>query len=98
MAGIRRKLFGVSGETSSGRVMLPLGSGAARGYLSIAVGPIARVDHFSVKVPGMHAGDPKATLDALTAAGFRVRQAGSTVFVMDPDGFEVQVQAPSTAP
>jgi catechol 2,3-dioxygenase-like lactoylglutathione lyase family enzyme len=93
-----RKLLGVTGETRPERVVLPLGTGVARGYLSIGVGPIPRVDHFAVKVPGMDPKDPKATLAKLTAAGYKARQVLNTVFVMDPDGFEVQVQAPSTSP
>lgn len=94
------KLFGqgTTGETRPDRVIIPFGSGAGRGYLSIGVGPIARVDHFSAKVPGMHPTDLKATLAKLTSAGFRARQAGNTVLVMDPDGYEVQMQAPTTTP
>jgi catechol 2,3-dioxygenase-like lactoylglutathione lyase family enzyme len=94
-----RKLFGVTGETrADDRVVLPFGTGASKGYLSIGRGPIPRVDHFSVKVPAMHPKDPKATAARLTAAGFKARQAASSVYVMDPDGFEVEVQAPNTVP
>src|SRR5438105_1600975 len=38
-----RKLFGVTGETRSDRVVLPFGNGPSNGYLSIGVGPIPRV-------------------------------------------------------
>ncbi len=44
----------------------------------------------------MSANDPKETLAALRAAGFTVRQVNSSIYVMDPDDFEVQVQAPET--
>jgi len=83
-------------ETRPGRVVLPIGRGAALTQLSIGVGPIPRVDHFSVKVPGMHPTNPDATLRKLTAEGFEARLTGHSVYVMDPDGFEVQIQAPST--
>jgi catechol 2,3-dioxygenase-like lactoylglutathione lyase family enzyme len=92
------KLFGVKGEARDDRVLLRLGAGASRGYLMISRGPIPRVDHFSVKVPAMHPTNPAKTVAGLEAAGFTVRQAGHSVYVMDPDQFEVQVQAPNTQP
>ncbi len=92
-----RKLLQATPEAGDGRIVLPIGQGAARSYLSIGVGPIPRVDHFSVKVPGMDPRSPKKTLDKLTLDGFRARMTGHSVYVMDPDGFEVQVQAPATS-
>lgn len=91
------KLLRARPETRPGRVLLPIGQGASTAYLSIGVGPIPRVDHFSVKVAGMHRTNPEATLKKLTADGFKARLTGHSVYVMDPDGFEVQVQAPSTS-
>lgn len=91
-----RTLLQATPEPGDGRVVLPIGQGAARTLLSIGVGPIPRVDHFSVKVPGMDLKNPKRMLDKLTADGFKARMSGHSIYVMDPDGFEVQVQAPST--
>ena len=91
------RLLGAASETRQDRVIIPLGAGAARAYLSIGVGPIARVDHFAIKVPGMHPRDPKATLGKLTAAGYRARQADHSVYVMDPDRHEVELQAPTAS-
>ena len=91
-------LLGVKPEFRPDRVVLPLGSGEGRGYLSITTGPIERVDHFSVKVPGMHPRNPKATVERLATLGYKVRQAENRVFVMDPDKKEVELQAPATKP
>jgi catechol 2,3-dioxygenase-like lactoylglutathione lyase family enzyme len=97
-AAFYRKLFGVTGASRDDRFFLPIGTAAARGHLMISRGPIPRVDHFSVKVPGMHATNPSKTAAALEASGFKVRQAGHSLYVMDPDQFEVQIQAPNTQP
>jgi len=89
-------LLAVRPEVRPDRVVLPLGSGEGRGYVSITTGPIERVDHFSVKVSGMHARDPKATLGRLTKLGYKARQIDNRIYVVDPDGKEVELQAPST--
>lgn len=91
-------LLGIRPEIRPDRVVLALGSGEGRGYLSIATGPIERVDHFSVKVPGMHPRNPKATVDRLAKLGYTVRQSENRVFVTDPDKKEIELQAPSSKP
>src|SRR5262249_44542320 len=89
-------LLNVKPEIRSDRVVLTLGSGESRGFVSIATGQIERVDHFSVKVPGMHPRNPQATADRLAKLGYKVRQVDNRVFVTDPDKKEVELQAPST--
>lgn len=89
------KLFG-PGQTASDRTVIALGSGVGRGYLTIARGPIPRVDHLALKVPGMHPKDPSATAKRLAAEGYQVRQVGAALYVMDPDKFEVEVLAPAS--
>ena len=89
-------LLGVRPEVRADRVVLPLGSGEGRGYVSITTGPIERVDHFSVKVSGMHPRDPKATLGRLTSLGYKARQLENRIYVTDPDGKEIELQGAST--
>ena len=89
-------LFGAKPVARDDRYIVSLGAGEGRGYLAISRGPIERVDHFSVKVPGMSARDPKRTAERLSKLGYTVRQAENRVFVTDPDKKEVELQAPST--
>ena len=78
------------------RTVMQLGTGGGAGYLSIGTGPIPRVDHFSLKVPAMDPRNPKPTLDALLKAGYKARQVDYSIYVTDPSGYEVQLQAPGT--
>jgi catechol 2,3-dioxygenase-like lactoylglutathione lyase family enzyme len=89
-------LLGVKPLARGERYVLPLGSGEGRGYVGISRGPIERVDHFSVKIPGMHARDPKRTAERLAKLGYQVRQTENRLLVTDPDKKEVELQAPST--
>jgi catechol 2,3-dioxygenase-like lactoylglutathione lyase family enzyme len=90
------ELLGLKPLTRGERFVLPLGNGEGRGYLAISRGPIERVDHFSVKVPGMHARDPRRTAERLGRLGYQVRQTENRLLVTDPDKKEVELQAPST--
>lgn len=89
-------LFGAKPVARDDRYIVSLGAGEGRAYLAISRGPIERVDHFSVKVPGMSARDPRRTAERLAKLGYTVRQAENRVFVTDPDKKEVELQAPST--
>jgi catechol 2,3-dioxygenase-like lactoylglutathione lyase family enzyme len=88
-------LLGVRPQVRPERVVMPLGSGDAQSYLSIGVGPIPRVDHFSVKVPALHPRNPQKAADRLVSLGYKARHSDASIFVMDPDGFEVELEAPT---
>ncbi len=76
------------------RATIPLEPAPGRATLRISSGPIPRVDHFAVKVPGMSPKDPKATRATLEKAGLKVRQVESALYVMAPDDLEVELVAP----
>ncbi len=82
-------------RVDDGRALIPLEPDGGRGYLRISRGPIPRMDHFAVKVPGMSARDPKTTRAKLEKAGLKVRQVDAALYVMGPDDFEVELVAPS---
>ena len=76
------------------RATIPLEPAPGRATLRISSGPIPRVDHFAVKVPGMSPKDPKATRATLEKAGLKVRQVDAALYVMAPDDLEVELIAP----
>lgn len=76
------------------RATIPLEPAPGRATLRISSGPIPRVDHFAVKVPGMSAKDPKATRASVEKAGLKVRQVDAALYVMAPDDLEVELVAP----
>lgn len=76
------------------RATIPLEPPPGRATLRISSGPIPRVDHFAVKVPGMSPKDPKPSRAMLEKAGLKVRQVDSALYVMAPDDLEVELVAP----
>ena len=80
------------------RATIPLEPAPGRATLRISSGPIPRVDHFAIKVPGMSPKDPKATRALLEKAGLKVRQVDAALYVMAPDDLEVELVAPSVRP
>ena len=77
------------------RATIALNPGGARTDLRISRGPIPRMDHFAVRVPGMSPRDPKATRARLEKRGLKVRQVGPALYVMGPDDYEVELIAPT---
>jgi catechol 2,3-dioxygenase-like lactoylglutathione lyase family enzyme len=77
------------------RATIALEPGGGRGSLRISRGPIPRVDHFAIRVPGMSARDPKAMRARLEKRGLKVRQVEAALYIKGPDDLEVELVAPS---
>ena len=75
------------------RATIPLEPAPGRATLRISSGPIPRLDHVAIKVPGMSPKDPKATRATLEKAGLKVRQVNAALYVMAPDDLEVELVA-----
>ena len=87
------KLIGLATVADFGAT-IPLEPPPGRATIRISSGPIPRVDHFALKVPGMSPKDPKATRATLEKAGLKVRQVDAALYVMAPDDLEVELVAP----
>ena len=55
-------------------------------------GPNGEIDHFAIGIDDFREG---ATASALKARGLEINDAGSSVFVKDPNGTWVQISAPA---
>ena len=77
------------------RATIALDPGGSRSDLRFSRGPIPRVDHFAVRVPGMSPRDPRTLRARLEKRGLKVRQVDAALYVMGPDDFEVELIAPT---
>ena len=89
------KLLGVTGRNPSA-TQVNISVGPAGNFVAIqsGTGRIKPIDHFAIAVENF---SPDAALAAIerVAPGTKAEKSGNTVFVTDPDGVRVQLNAPA---
>lgn len=83
------RLFGVKAEVRSDRAVISFPSGA---HLSIGSAPTqASIDHYAFSIAGYDGKNPKPVVNRLEGAGVKATPRGESLFVVDPDGRQVQI-------